>query len=113
VKADNSQVTEVVAQYDAAQKKFMPAPINIGPPEEQVFLTLFGSGIRNRSLMSNVSAKIAGVDAEVLYAGPQGYFVGVDQVNVRVPRAALVNGEVDLVVSVDGKKANTVRVYVR
>ncbi len=113
VMADNSQVTEAVAQYDAAQKKFMPAPINLGPPEEQVFLTLFGSGIRNRSAISSVSAKIAGVDAEVLYAGPQGYFVGVDQVNVRVPRAALVNGEVDLVFSVDGKKANTVRVHIR
>ncbi len=113
VKSDNSQVTEAVAQYDAAQKKFMPAPINLGPPEEQVFLTLFGSGIRNRYALSSVSAKIAGVDAEVLYAGPQGFYVGVDQVNVRVPRAALVNGEVDLIVSVDGKKANTVRVSVR
>ena len=113
VMADNSQVTEAVAQYDATQKKFIPAPINLGPPEEQVFLTLFGSGIRNRSAISSVSAKIAGVDAEVLYAGPQGYFVGVDQVNVRVPRAALVNGEVDLIFSVDGKKANTVRVHVR
>ena len=113
VMADNSQITEAVAQYDAAQKKFMPAPINLGSPEEQVFLTLFGSGIRNRYALSSVSAKIAGVDAEVLYAGPQGFYVGVDQVNVRVPRAALVNGEVDLVVSVDGKKANTVRVHVR
>ncbi len=113
VMADNSQVTEAVAQYDAAQKKFMPAPINLGAPDEQVFLTLFGSGIRNRYALSSVSAKIAGVDAEVLYAGPQGFYVGVDQVNVRVPRAALVNGEVDLVVSVDGKKANTVRVNVR
>ena len=113
VMGDNSQVTEAVARYDAAQKKFMPAPINLGSPEEQVFLTLFGSGIRNRYALSSVSAKIAGVDAEVLYAGPQGFYVGVDQVNVRVPRAALVNGEVDLVVSVDGKKANTVRVHVR
>ena len=63
--------------------------------------------------METVTAKIAGVDAEVVYAGPQGAYVGVDQVNIRVPRSLLVSGEIDLVLSIDGKKANTVRIQVR
>ena len=113
VKADNSQSNESVYQYDALQKKFVPTPINLGAPDEQVFLTLFGTGIRNHGAMETVTAKIAGVDAEVVYAGPQGAYVGVDQVNIRVPRSLLVSGEIDLVLSIDGKKANTVRIQVR
>jgi uncharacterized protein (TIGR03437 family) len=113
VKADNSQVSETVAEFDSAQRKFVPAPINLGPPEEQIFLVLFGTGIRNYSLMRNVKATLAGVEAEVHYAGPQGQYVGLDQVNIKVPRSALVSGEVDLVLSVDGIKSNPVRVHIR
>lgn len=113
VKADNSQSTEAVAQFDAAQNKFVPAPINLGAPEEQVILVLFGTGIRYYSSMNKVSAKIAGVEAPVDYAGPQGEYVGLDQVNLRIPRSLLVGGEVDLVLTVDGKASNPVRIHVR
>jgi uncharacterized protein (TIGR03437 family) len=113
VKADNSQASEAVAEFDAAQRKFVPAPISLGPPEEQVFLVLFGTGIRYYSVMQNVKATLAGVEAEVHYAGPQGQYVGLDQVNIKVPRSALVSGEVDLVLSVDGIKSNPVRVHIR
>ena len=113
VKADNSQVSEAVAQFDAVQKKFVPTPINLGPQEEQIFLVLFGTGIRYYSSMNNVKATIASVESEVHYAGPQGQYVGLDQVNIRVPRSALVGGEVDLVLSVDGMKSNPVRVHIR
>jgi uncharacterized protein (TIGR03437 family) len=95
------------------QKKFVPAPISFGAQEDQIFLVLFGTGIRYYSSMNNVKATIAGVEAEVHYAGPQGQYVGLDQVNIRVPRSALVGGEVDLVLSVDGMKSNPVRVHIR
>ena len=113
VKADHSQVSEAVAEYDSVQKKFVPSPINLGPQDEQIFLVLFGTGIRYYSSMNNVKATIAGVEAEVHYAGPQGQYVGLDQVNIRVPRSALVSGEMDLVLSVDGMKSNPVRVHIR
>lgn len=113
VKPDNSQSTEAVAQFDAVQNKFVPAPINLGSPDEQVILVLFGTGIRYYSSMNKVSAKIAGVEAVVDYAGPQGQYVGLDQVNIRIPRSLLVGGEVDLVLTVDGKASNAVRIYVR
>ncbi len=113
VRADNSQVSEAVAEFDSVQRKFVPAPINLGPPEEQIFLVLFGTGIRNYSAMRNVKATIAGVEAEVHYAGPQGQYVGLDQVNIKVPRSALVSGEVDLVLSLDGVRSNPVRVHIR
>ena len=113
VKADNSQVTEAVAEFDPVQKKFVPAPINLGAQEEQVILVLFGTGIRYYSSMNNVKATLGGVESEVQYAGKQGQYVGLDQVNIRVPRSALVGGEVDLVLSVDGMKSNPVRVHIR
>ncbi len=113
VKPDNSQSTEAVAQFDATQNKFVPAPINLGTPEEQVILVLFGTGIRYYSSMNRVSAKIAGVEAPVDYAGPQGQYVGLDQVNLRIPRSLIVGGEVELILTVDGKPSNPVRIHVR
>ena len=43
------------------------------------------------------------------YASAQPGYVGLDQVNVRVPRSLLGRGEVDFVLTVDGKSANTVK----
>jgi mono/diheme cytochrome c family protein len=45
-------------------------------------------------------------------AGPQGQYVGLDQVNVLVPRALLGHGEVDVALTADGKPANVVTVSV-
>jgi uncharacterized protein (TIGR03437 family) len=88
------------------------APIDIGG-DSQVFLELYGTGIRGRSALSNVSVKIGGVAAPVLFAGPQGQFPGLDQVNIAMPTGLNRHGEQDLVLTVDGITANTVRVNVR
>ena len=85
----------------------------ITPATDQVFLIPFGTGFRNRSALTAVTCKIGGTNAEVLYAGPQGDFVGLDQSNVRIPRSLKGRGEVDVVMTVDGKTANTVRVSVK
>jgi len=39
--------------------------------------------------------------------------VGLDQVNVLIPRSLIGRGEVDVVLTVDGKPANTVRVAIK
>ena len=43
---------------------------------------------------------IGGVECEVLYAGPQGSFVGLDQVNVRVPRELAGRGQLNLILNI-------------
>jgi uncharacterized protein (TIGR03437 family) len=53
------------------------------------------------------------VDSSVQYAGQQGYYVGLDQVNVLLPRTLAGKGLVDVVMTVDGKTANTVTVQIR
>ncbi|MGH9766734.1 MAG: hypothetical protein ACREAB_04800 [Blastocatellia bacterium] len=113
IEADGSQQFEPVAEFNAAQNRFVARPIDLGPDTDQVFLLLFGTGIRNRNSLFSVRAAIGGANAEVLFAGPQGGFVGLDQVNLRLPRSLGGRGEVDVMVSVDRSVANTVRISVR
>ncbi len=113
VKADGAQIFEPIATFDAGQNKFVPIPIDLGPVGEQVFVLLFGTGFRFNSGLSSVVVTIGGTGAEVLYAGLQGDFVGLDQSNVRIPRSLIGRGEVDLVMIVNGKVANTVRISIK
>jgi uncharacterized protein (TIGR03437 family) len=88
-------------------------PIDLGPGTDQVVLLLFGTGLRRFSSLSAVSVRIGGQDAQVLAAAAQGQFLGLDQVNVLLPRSLIGRGEVDVVLTVDGKTANTIRINVR
>jgi uncharacterized protein (TIGR03437 family) len=112
VKADNSQVFEPVSRFDSAQNKFVPVPIDLGPASEQIFLVLYGTGIRNRSSLSTVTVDLGGVDAQVSYAGPQDVFIGLDQINVRIPRELAGRGDVFASLRSDGIAANTVLVNI-
>jgi uncharacterized protein (TIGR03437 family) len=44
------------------------------------------------------------------YVGPQPDTPGLDQLNVKLPRSLAGVGEVDVVLTVDGKPSNTVRI---
>lgn len=113
LKPDGSQAYEPVARFDAGQNRFIAVPIDLGPEADQLFLLLFGTGLRGRSSLSAVMATIGGANAEVSFAGPQGDFAGLDQVNVRLPRILVGRGEVNIALIVDGKAANAVTVNIR
>jgi uncharacterized protein (TIGR03437 family) len=98
---------------DALSSRFIAAPIDLSSPEDQVILQLYGTGIRSRSSLAAVSASIGSIPCEVLYAGPWAEFPGVDQVNVKIDRALASRGEVDLVLRIDGRVTNTLRVSIR
>lgn len=110
--ADGTQQNLPISTRDQAQSLFVPAPIDLGLPSDQMFLVLFGTGIRFRSGLQNVTATMDGVPVEVLFAGVQGSFVGLDQINLRIPRSLIGRGEVDVVLTIDGKAANTVRINI-
>jgi hypothetical protein len=86
-------------------------PISI-VPEESLYVTLYGTGIRRLQSQDSVQATVGGL-AIGATAGPSE-FQGVDQVNIGpLPVALKQNpGEIDIVVTVDGKKANIVRMGV-
>src|SRR5262249_51929387 len=113
VTAAGAQVNEPINRLDTTQNKYVSVPVNVSVAGDQVFLVLFGTGIRFRSSLSNVTATIGGTPVPVQYAGPQGVFVGLDQVNILLPSSRAGRGEVDLVLTVDGKNANTVRVDIK
>ncbi|HWQ33421.1 MAG TPA: MBG domain-containing protein [Blastocatellia bacterium] len=113
VKADGSQVIEPVARYDEGLKQFVPVPVDLGSGNEEVFVILFGTGLRYRSDLKNVGVKIGGVDTAISYAGEQGSFIGLDQINVLIPRSLAGRGEVDVVLTVDGKTANALKLNIR
>jgi uncharacterized protein (TIGR03437 family) len=113
VKADLSQSIEPVVRFDPAQGKIVAVPIDLGATTDQVFLNLFGTGIRHRSSLAAVKATIGGVNAQVLYADDQNYFSGVDQVNVLIPRTLTGRGLVDVVLTVDGQISNIVNVRIQ
>ncbi len=107
------QVYEPISRLDPATNRHVPVPIDLGQAGERVFLILFGTGIRFRSSLNAVTATIGGSNAEVSFAGKPGALVGLDQVNVEVPRILAGRGNVDIILKVDGKAANTVQVSIK
>lgn len=112
IKQNNQQSYEPVGSFDQSQNKFVPVAIDLGPATDQVFLILYGTGFRGRKDLAMVSATIGGASAEVIYAGSQGGFAGLDQINLRIPRT-LPGGEHDVVIIVEGKQSNAVRIALK
>ena len=109
IKANGQQLFEKAVQFDVAQNRYVALPIDLSIPGDQVFLLLFGTGLRYRNSLSSATATIGGTPVEVLYAGAQGDFLGLDQVNLRLPQSLAGRGEVNVVLMVDGKAGNAVR----
>jgi uncharacterized protein (TIGR03437 family) len=100
-------------QCGATPGSCVPKPIDCSADDVEIFLELYGTGIRGRSSLAAVTAKIGGADTTVLYAGPVGGMSGLDQVNLTVSRSLIGRGEVDVELRVDGKPANTVKVNIK
>ncbi|MGE0131652.1 MAG: BACON domain-containing carbohydrate-binding protein [Blastocatellales bacterium] len=113
VKADGTQSFEPAAIFDQSRGVFVASPIELGPATDQIILVLFGTGVHAYGGAVNIGVKIGGVDAEVLFAGAQGGFAGLDQINLRLPRSLTGRGEVDVILSINGKMANTVKVHIK
>ncbi|NOT58677.1 MAG: hypothetical protein HOP19_00455, partial [Acidobacteria bacterium] len=112
-RANGSQSYEPVAQFDVTQNRFVAVPIDLGVESDQVFLILYGTGLRFRSSMTTVNARVGGADAAVNFAGAQGSLIGLDQANVRLSRTLLGRGEVDIALTADGKTANVVKARIK
>ncbi|MBL8186471.1 MAG: hypothetical protein JNK38_00605 [Acidobacteria bacterium] len=89
-----------------------PRVLSVGTAAKPNFLVLYGTGLRRRSSMTNVRVMIGGVQAEVSFLGAHSRLVGVDQLNVKLPESLRGRGSVDVVVTIDGKTANTVTINI-
>ena len=107
-----TQSYEALAQFDAAQNRFLPRPIDLGDANDQVYLILFGTGFRALPAQSSATLTIGGTALPALFAGPQGTLAGLDQLNVLLPRSLAGRGELDVTLSINGAASNVVRVAV-
>ena len=113
VRADSSQIYESIALWDTDRLRFVGRPIDLGPPTDQVYLVLYGTGMRFRENLGKVTVTIGGVPATVTYLGPQNTFAGLDQLNLLLPRSLAGRGEVDVQLTVEGVPANLIRILVK
>lgn len=75
----------------------------------QTRLLLFATGM-DKVTASDVQVTIGEVSSPVKFAGPQGTFIWLDQINVVVPRALAGSGTVPIVLTAGGQTTNTVNV---
>jgi uncharacterized protein (TIGR03437 family) len=92
-----------------AQNQFSPNPVSLTPASDQVFLTLYGTGIRHGR---SVTATVNGVTVTAAFAA-QPQYPGLDQINLQLPASLAGAGPVNIVISVDGNAANTVTTLIQ
>jgi uncharacterized protein (TIGR03437 family) len=90
----------------------MATPINLGAASTRVYLVLYGTGIRGRTGLSGASVTLGGIALQVDYAGAQGTYAGLDQVNVLLDHSLAGQGQLTLQLTVDGVPANPVVVNI-
>jgi uncharacterized protein (TIGR03437 family) len=79
-----------------------------------VYFVLYGTGIRNRTSLAEVSVKIGNQTISADYAGPDGAGLpGLDQVNVRLPLSLMGSGSTTLTLTVNGFVANRITVNIQ
>jgi uncharacterized protein (TIGR03437 family) len=113
IRSGGAQSYEPVTRFDTASGQIVAIPIDLGPTTDQVFLILYGTGIRFRSALSAVSYNVGGITGTPGYAGPQNDFVGLDQINVPLSRNLIGRGSVNVFLTVDGKSSNIVTINIK
>jgi uncharacterized protein (TIGR03437 family) len=99
VKASGQQTYEAIAQFSSTDNKFIPKPIDMGPDTDRVFLILYLTGVRNAGSAANVRLMIGGEELSPSGLAPQPDFVGLDQINVELPRTLIGKGALRLSVT--------------
>jgi uncharacterized protein (TIGR03437 family) len=114
--ANNPQVQTPIPVYQCGSSGCSEAGISVSAAAP-VYVSFYGTGIRNASSLGNVSVSINGMNQQVLYAGPAPGFTGLDQVNVALNPALSQTGSINVALTVDGQSTssvtNTVTIFVQ
>jgi len=112
--ASGNQTSVPVDSYNPNSKQYTAIPISLGAATDQVYLSLYGTGIRGLSSLAGVVVTIGGVSVPVQAAAAQSQFPGLDQVNVGpLPQSLAGKGNCNVVLTVDGMTANSVTVNIQ
>lgn len=102
--ADGTQTVEQIYSVGSGGT-LVPSPVSLGSATDQPYLFLFGTGF-DAAGTSGVTVSIGGINAPVTFAGPQGVYAGLDQVNVKLPASLAGAGNVTIQLIANGLAAN-------
>ena len=109
-RSGQQSIEQIVQAISNALIAPTPIPIDLGPATDQVYLILFGSGLGQAA---SATATIAGTGAEVSYAGAQGVYSGLDQINILIPPSLAGSGTVNVIITSGGRPSNAVKVAIK
>jgi uncharacterized protein (TIGR03437 family) len=104
VHADQSQSAQPA--FTCGTQGCSPQPISLGSATDAVYLELYATGIRHVSALSAVTVQIGALILRAQYAGAQGQYGGLDQINVQLPRSLAGSGTLNVVVTVKDAAQN-------
>jgi uncharacterized protein (TIGR03437 family) len=110
---DGEGVYEPLSQYDLATNAVIPIAIDLGEDPGPIRLVLYGTGFRKLQSLADIRVLIGGLAASVEYAGPHGSLVGLDQLNLRLPKGLAGRGDVLIEVEIEHVLANEVGVRIK
>ena len=114
VDADGRHSDVPVYTYNDQQKQYVAAAIDLGAATDQVYLSIYGTGIRGFGNLSAISVTIAGKPVPVLAAVAQSEYPGLDQVNVGpLPRTLAGSGSTNLSLRINNVNSNNVTVNIK
>ncbi|MBZ5594220.1 MAG: FG-GAP-like repeat-containing protein [Acidobacteriia bacterium] len=104
------QTAATTFQVDASGN-VVPTPIDVGSGSTQVFLLLYGTGIRHHS--GTATATLGTTQVTATYAGEQGVYIDEDQINIPLPQSLKGAGLIHVTLTVDGELTNAVDVLIK
>jgi len=107
--ADGLAAGQIVRVHNGVQS-FEPlssGAVTLG--SDQVYVVLYGTGIGS----AKVAATIGGAAATVTYAGPQGTYPGLDQLNLLIPSSIAGRGQAYIIITAAGRTSNPIYVSVQ
>ena len=84
--------------------------ISFGTSADSVTLRFYAAGVRDAS---NVEVQVAGQTVPVLYAGASGYYPGMDELVVQLPRSLAGMGNAAVTVTADGQTSTPVHIQLQ
>jgi uncharacterized protein (TIGR03437 family) len=111
IRVSTGGVQSVVSIFTEQGGSYVAVPIDVNQADGQVYLILYGTGIRGAG--NNVTVTVGGINAQVIYSGPQGEFAALDQINVLLPSQLAGSGTANIVLTADGAVANAVNVAIQ
>ena len=109
--ADGSVVPLAISRTDATTGRSVPLSIDLGTETDETYLVLFGTGLRNNP--ATAQALVGGLSVPIPYLGPQGIFLGLDQVNLLLPRTLKGRGSATIQLTTDGRASNPLTIEIQ